>query len=77
MAAILSAPGKKHGPCVKLCNHRDCNRIKTDSQMPCRFCGQSIGYGARFIVARLSGAFAHERCAEEAVERNDARLGEF
>lgn len=76
-AGILPAPGTKVGPCVKLCSHVDCNRTKTDSQMPCRFCRQPIGYGARFIRARLSGELAHEACAEDAVERNDARLGEF
>jgi hypothetical protein len=76
-AGILPAPGTKVGPCKKHCKHVDCNQTRADSQVPCRFCGHEIGYGARFIRARLSGALAHEHCVEDAVERNDARVGEF
>jgi hypothetical protein len=76
-AGVLPKPGSKIGPCVKLCKHNDCNRTKTDSQMPCRFCGKEIGYGVRFVRARFTGDLAHEVCIEAAVERNDARLGLF
>jgi hypothetical protein len=76
-AGILPAPGSQYGPCESQCKHRDCAATRRDAVSPCRFCGQSIEYGKRFIRARLSGALAHERCAEMAVERNDARLGEF
>lgn len=76
-AGILPAPGTKVGPCKAICKHRDCGQTKADAATPCRFCGKAIGYGVGFVRARLSGALAHAFCAEEAVERNDARIGEF
>ena len=44
---------------------------------PCRFCENKIGFGVRFVRARFDGCLAHARCLEEAVERNDARVGLF
>lgn len=76
-AGILPAPGTKVGPCKAKCSHRDCAQTKADAAATCRFCQKSIGYGVGFFRARLSGALAHAFCVEEAVERNDARLGEF
>ena len=76
-AGILPKPGSKLGPCVETCKHRDCAQTKQDAAQPCRFCQKAIGYGVGFIRARLSGALAHDFCTHEAVERNDARLGEF
>lgn len=65
------------GPCHPMCGHIDCGETRMMARAACRFCGEKIGYGKRFIKARLSGQFAHERCVETALERNDARLGEF
>lgn len=76
-AGILPKPGTKLGPCVKACKHRDCAQTKGDAQALCRFCGKAIGYGVGFFRARLSGALAHAFCLDEAVEDNDARVGEF
>lgn len=76
-AGVLPKPGTKLGPCKTGCKHRDCAQTKADAALACRFCQKPIGYGVGFIRARLTGALAHELCAETAVERNDARLGEF
>jgi hypothetical protein len=74
---ILAAPGTKVGPCKTKCGHIDCRQTRADAAAQCRFCGKAIGYGVGFIRARLTGALAHDDCAHEAMERNDARLGEF
>lgn len=76
-AGVLPKPGSKLGPCKKACEHRDCAETKRDAAALCRFCQKAIGYGESFIRARLTGVLAHAWCADEAVERNDARLGEF
>lgn len=76
-AGIFQAPGTKVGPCKTSCQHRDCKQTKAEAASACRFCQKPIGYGVGFIRARLTGALAHAVCVEEAVERNDARLGEF
>lgn len=76
-AGILPKPGTKVGPCKGKCSHRDCAQTRQDAATPCRFCQKPIGYGENFIRARLTGALAHAWCADEAVERNDARIGEF
>lgn len=76
-AGILSKPGSKFGPCEKGCKHKDCAQTRAMMAEPCRFCRKPIGAGVGFVRARLTGALAHAFCVEEAVERNDARLGEF
>lgn len=77
-AGTLPAPGTKFGPCKKAkCGHKDCAATRADAAALCRFCNKAIGYGEAFYRARLSGALAHWLCVEEAVEKNDARLGEF
>jgi hypothetical protein len=50
---------------------------REDAATPCRFCQKPIGYDKRFYRSRLSGSMAHAMCLEEAVERNDARVGEW
>jgi hypothetical protein len=50
---------------------------KTDAAAVCRFCQKEIGYGIGFFRSRLSGDLAHAFCLDEAVERNDARVGLF
>lgn len=74
---ILPKPGTKLGPCAPSCKHRDCAQTREDARSVCRFCQKPIGYGVGFLRARLTGALAHAFCLDEAVERNDARLGEF
>jgi hypothetical protein len=76
-AGVLPKPGSKVGPCKAKCEHIDCAETRASAVAPCRFCAKAIGYDVRFVRARLSGALAHETCIEAAVERNDARLGEF
>ena len=76
-AGILPAPGTKVGPCKAKCSHRDCAGTRADAAFVCRFCQKPIGYGVGFYRARLSGELAHSFCFEEAVERNDARVGLF
>lgn len=76
-AGILPAPGTKVGPCKGKCSHRDCAKTKDDASAECRFCAKPIGYGVGFFRSRLSGELAHAFCFEEAVERNDARVGMF
>lgn len=75
-AGILSRPGSKLGPC-KRCEHIDCRESRAMAAADCRFCQKPIGYGVRYVAARLTGCLAHERCVDDAVTRNDARLGEF
>lgn len=74
---VLPKPGSKLGPCKTECKHRDCAQSRAMAAEACRFCGKPIGYDDGFLRARLSGALAHAVCVDEAVERNDARLGEF
>lgn len=74
---ILQKPGTKLGPCKKACKHRDCAQTRADAATACRFCNKPIGYGETFYRARLSGALGHAFCVDEAVEKNDARVGEF
>jgi hypothetical protein len=74
---ILPEPGSKRGPCESKCKHRDCAQTRQMAAEPCRFCQKAIGYDAGFVRARLTGSLAHVSCADEAVGRNDARLGEF
>jgi hypothetical protein len=76
-AGILPKPGSKVGPCKTQCKHRDCQQTKAEAAAACRFCGKPIGYGVGFYRSRLSGELAHAFCFEEAVERNDARVGLF
>lgn len=77
-AGILPAPGTKVGPCKSLrCKHVDCRQTRADAAAPCRFCADAIGYGRAFVRARFDGSLAHDRCLEEAVDRNDARVGLF
>lgn len=76
-AGILQRPGTKLGPCKAQCKHRDCAQTKGDAAATCRFCQKAIGYGVGFYRARLSGELAHAFCFEDAVERNDARVGMF
>lgn len=76
-AGMLPRPGTQVGPCESDCNHVDCRETMAMASAPCRFCGKSIGFQARFVSARFDGCLAHERCLEEAVERNDARVGLF
>jgi hypothetical protein len=76
-AGILPKPGTKHGPCKAKCGHVDCGQTKTDAVTQCRFCLKPIGYSTRYVRARFDGCLAHEVCLEEAVERNDARVGLF
>lgn len=76
-AGILPAPGTKVGPCKAKCKHLDCAQTKAEAASPCRFCAKGIGYGVGFYRSKLSGELAHAFCFEEAVERNDARVGLF
>lgn len=76
-AGILQKPGSKLGPCKAACKHRDCGQTREDAGAACRFCAKPIGYGVGFYRSRLSGELAHAICFEEAVERNDARVGLF
>lgn len=76
-AGILQKPGTKVGPCKATCKHRDCAQTKSDAATVCRFCQKAIGYGVGFFRSRMSGELAHAFCFEEAVERNDARVGLF
>lgn len=76
-AGILPSPGTQYGPCAQPCKHQDCRQTRDDACTPCRFCTDPIGYGTRYVRARLTGVLAHERCLERAVDRNDARVGEF
>ncbi len=77
-AGVLPKPGTKLGPCKGgKCGHFDCRETISFAESPCRFCERRIGYGVRFVRARFDGCLAHERCLEEAVERNDARVGLF
>ena len=76
-AGILQKPGSKVGPCREACKHRDCQQTRQDAAALCPFCRKAISYGVGFYRARLSGDLAHAMCFEEAVERNDARVGLF
>lgn len=76
-AGILPAPGTKVGPCKAKCKHRDCAQTKADAAAGCRFCTKAIGFNVGFYRSRLDGGLAHAFCFEEAVERNDARVGLF
>ena len=76
-SATLPKPGTKYGPCAKGCKHRDCAETRATATANCRFCVRPIGYDKPYVRARLSGAYAHETCLENAVDRNDARVGEF
>ena len=76
-AGVLPRPGSKVGPCKGKCGHRDCAQTKGDAAAVCRFCAKAIGYGVGFYRSQLDGGLAHAFCLEEAVERNDARVGLF
>lgn len=76
-AGLLPKPGTKVGPCKSRCRHLDCEQTKTDAATQCRFCFQAIGYETRYVRARFDSCLAHEVCLEEAVQRNDARVGLF
>ena len=76
-ARILPKPGTKLGPCKGTCKHRDCAQTRGDATAICRFCSTPIGYNVGFFRSSLSGDLAHAFCMEEAIERNDARVGLF
>jgi hypothetical protein len=75
--AILQKPGSKLGHCKAACKHRDCAQSRQDAAAQCPFCQMPIGYGVGYNRSSLSGELAHTFCLEEAVERNDARVGLF
>ena len=76
-AGVLPKPGDKIGPCAGKCKHRDCAATRRDAATACRFCVKAIGFGVGFYRSRLDGGLAHSSCFEDAVERNDARVGLF
>lgn len=76
-AGVLPKPGTKVGPCKGRCKHRDCAQTRSEAASQCQFCAKAIGYGVGFYRSRLTGELAHAFCFEEAVERNDLRVGLF
>ncbi len=76
-AGRMPTPGTQHGPCSETCKHKDCAELKNLAQAPCRFCQKAIGWGGRFYRSQFSGDVAHATCLEEAIDRNDARVGLF
>lgn len=76
-AGVLQRPGSQLGPCKAACRHRDCGKTRADASSPCRFCQKPIGYDVGFYRSRWSGDLAHASCLEDAIERNDARVGLF
>lgn len=76
-AGVLAKPGAEYGPCMKRCKHLDCKETRREAASACRFCAKAIGFDSAFFRSRLSGDLAHRHCLEDAVERNDARVGLF
>lgn len=71
------AAGILSKPCKRTCRHIDCAANRKDAAATCRFCGMPIGFEKLMYRSRLSGDLAHSACLEDAVERNDARVGLF
>lgn len=76
-ASILPVPGTKLGPCKAKCKHIDCAETRAIAAEPCRFCNKPLGFGSAWFKSALFGCVAHRHCLEDAVERNDARVGMF
>lgn len=49
-AGTLSPPGTEYGPCEGECQHRDCASTRRMASLPCRICGEEIGYETSFFV---------------------------
>lgn len=71
-ASTLPKPGTKHGPCVDICEHRDCASLRRDAGSPCTVCHRGIGFATPFY--RDGERLAHAACLEDSesfVARDD------
>lgn len=46
---VIPPAGTTFGPCIDAsCGHRDCEASRVMAKSTCRYCGNPIGYDARF-----------------------------
>lgn len=64
--AIIPEPGTEAGPCAQHCPHFDCAATRADAASACVYCGDEIGYGAKYF--RVDSGLAHFICHVEACE---------
>lgn len=67
-AGTLPVPGSQYGPCLEVCEHRDCAQTRQMAATLCVDCSQPIGYDRAFYQRSDDWRFlVHAYCAE--VER--------
>lgn len=76
-AGILPEVGTRYGPCLKGCEHRDCNETRRIAESPCAICGKPIGYDTRFYSVGVKFIYEHASCAEGAADRDASSLPAF
>ena len=77
----IQKPGRKYGPCVKPCSHRDCDESRfIATECGCRLCGKLIGWETRFYMdpqatqaTPTDQRWVHADCLEDSVEQERAR----
>lgn len=60
--------GVEVGPCVKPCDHRDCEHTRQQAAAPCVHCGKPIGYGAPMYLLPDDKGLSHADCEMKAAE---------
>ena len=71
----IQKPGKKYGPCVGTCPHKDCEESRyIATQCVCRFCDKVIGFETRFYkdpearkAPNADYTWCHADCLEDDV----------
>lgn len=77
-AAPLPAPGTEYGPCEPSCAHTDCAETRRMAALPCKHCGDPIGYDRPLFNVTPDDApvwtvLAHATCEYDAIDRETAR----
>lgn len=62
--SVIPSPGRKFGPCLEPCIHRDCRQNRKIADARCPVCGGGIGFEEQFVVEGGGVGYIHRRCAE-------------
>jgi len=73
--SLIPQPGRKFGPCLEPCIHRDCRQNRNIAESVCPLCGGGIGFEEEFFVEGWGVGYVHRRCAEGAKAFKPGRTG--
>jgi len=73
--SLIPQPGRKFGPCLEPCIHRDCRQNRTIADSHCPHCHGRIGFEQQFFVEGGGVGYVHRKCAEGPQAVKPARTG--